>query len=248
MELSLPLVLGFCLVLLRTSALIVTAPVVSSRTVAARLKVGLVGVLTVVAYLGAGAPRVAVPATFGTLIGLALSETALGLVAGLSSRLVLDAAQAGGQTAGMSLGFGFGAMLDPHSGAESTAIGELLKTLTLGVAVSLNLHGEAIAWVARSFHDVPPGGTVDVTSLASALTRQVIFSVALAVRVAWPLFTASLFGYGVLGLLGRAAPQLSLSNIGFAVSIAAGGTALYLVTPEIAQICATAALQVFSRS
>lgn len=248
LDLSLPLVLGFTLVLLRVSALVVTAPVVGSKTVAPRLKMALALVVAGVAYLGAGAPRVVVPEHLGSLMGLALSETALGLVAGLSSRLVLDAAQAGTQAAGMSLGFGFGQVLDPHSNAESNAVGELAKTLALGFAVGLNLHGEALAWVARSVHDLPPGSPVDFLGLCSALSRQVIFSLALAVRVAWPLFTASLFSYGVLGLLGRAAPSLSLSNVGFAVSIVTGGTALYLVTPEAARMCAQAALTVFTRS
>jgi flagellar biosynthetic protein FliR len=248
MDLTLPIVLGATLVLLRISALVVTAPVLGSKTIPARLKVVLVFVITWAVYLGAGAPPVAVPPTLGALVGLALSETALGLVAGLSSRLVLDAAQVGGQAAGMSLGFGFGAMLDPHSNAESTAIGELMKTLALGAALALNLHVEAIAWLARSVHDVPPGGVVDTISLASALVRQIVFSLALAIRVGWPLFTASLFAYGVLGLLGRAAPALSLSNVGFAVSVMAGGTALYLVVPEASWLCATAALKVFSRS
>jgi flagellar biosynthesis protein FliR len=78
--------------------------------------------------------------------------------------------------------------------------------------------------------------------------RQIIFAIALAIRVAYPLFAASLFGYTILGLLGKAAPQLSLSNLGFAVSILCGGGALYLVAPEGAQLCANAAITVFSRS
>ena len=42
--------------------------------------------------------------------------------------------------------------------------------------------------------------------------------------------------------------QVSLSNLGFAVSILCGGGALYLVAPEGAQLCANAAITVFSRS
>ena len=70
----------------------------------------------------------------------------------------------------------------------------------------------------------------------------------LAIRIAYPLFAASLFGYAVLGLLGKASPQLSLSNLGFGVSIMCGGGALYLVAPEGARVCAQAALTIFSRS
>lgn len=248
MDLSLPTLLGFGLALLRTSALIGAAPVLGSKAILARLKLTLSLAVAFAAWTGAGAPAVPVPATMGGLIALVLSETALGLTAGLSSRLLLDAAQAGGQAAGMSIGFGFGQVLDPHSNAESTSIGEVYKNLALAAAIALGLHTEAIGWVARSLHEVPPGGTVEVTSLAAALVRQVVFGLVLAVRVAWPLFTASLFGYGVLGLLGRAAPQLSLSNVGFAVSLLSGGSALYLVAPDAAQLCAEAATRLFTRS
>lgn len=248
MDLPLPVVVGATLVLIRVSALVVSAPVLGSRTVPGRVKLALAFAVTVPVYLAAGAPRVDAPHDVGRLVALALSETALGLVSGLSARLVLEAAQAGGQAAGMSLGFGFGALIDPHSQAESTVVGELLLTVALAAAVALNVHGEAIAWLARSVVDVPPGAPVDVGSLVAGLLRQVIYALALAVRVAWPLFAAALFAFGTLGLLGRAAPSLSLSNVGFAVSVLAGGSVLYLLVPHAAWLCAGAAHQIFARS
>ncbi len=246
--LPIPLVLGFFLVLTRISALIGTAPILSSRSIPMRIKATLSLVLSLVAFSAAGLPRIDVPSNFGALIGLVLSELAVGLAAGLSSRLVLDAAQFGGQTAGASMGIGFGQTLNPNSGADSTTMGELYGALALGVALSLGVHTEAIAWIVRSLKEVPPGGTIDVISLSSAMIRQVIFAVTLAIRVAYPLFAASLFGYAILGLLGKASPQLSISNLGFGVSILCGGGALYLVAPEGARLCAQAALVVFSRS
>ncbi len=248
MTFSLPVLLGFGLVLVRTSSLILTAPILSSKTVPARIKLTLSAVVTLIAWSAAGTPRVAMPDGLFGLAGLVGSEVVLGLASGLASRLLLDAAQAGGQAAAMSMGFGFGSMLDPNSHADSTAVGQLFSVLAMSVALGLGVHTEALSWLVRSVSEVPPGGTIDMPSLASALFRQVIFSVALAVRVAYPLFAASLFGYAALGLLGRAAPQLSLSNIGFVFSMAAGGGALYLVAPEGARMCAQAALQVFSRS
>jgi flagellar biosynthetic protein FliR len=218
MNVPLPLILGFAMVLLRTSALVVTAPILSSRTLPPRIKLALAFTLGLTAWFGAGTPQVAVPNHFGGLAGLVISETLLGMVSGLSSRLLFDAAQAGGQAAANSLGFGYGQLVNPNSGADSSVMGELVAALALGAALSLN-----------------------------ALIRQVIYAVTLAVRVGYPLFAAALFGYGALGVINRAAPQLSLTNIGFAVSIAAGGLTLYVVAPEGARMCAQAALQVFSR-
>jgi flagellar biosynthetic protein FliR len=247
MDLALPLAFGFLLVLLRTGALIIAAPVLSSKSIPVRVKLGLALFLALVAFTGAGMPRVELPAAFGTVAGLALSETALGLVAGLAARMLLDAAQFGGQAASMAMGLGFGQLINPNSGSESTTIGELFGMLALAAALTLGVHREAIGWLARSVQEVPPGAMVDVRSLASALVTQILFALTLAVRVAYPLFAAAVLGYGVLGMLGKAAPQLSLSNLGFAASIIAGGGALYLVAPQGAQFCAQAALAVFTR-
>ncbi|MFO0596316.1 MAG: flagellar biosynthetic protein FliR [Myxococcaceae bacterium] len=243
----LDLLVAFLLVLSRISGVVATAPVLSSRSIPMRIKAVLVLALTVVGWSASGAPRVAVPPHFASLAALVISELVIGAAAGLSARLALDAAQFGGQAAGTGLGLGFGHMINPNSGADSTTLGELVGALALGAAVAMGVHTEAIAWVVHSLKEVPPGATVEVQSLATSVIRQAIFAVTLAVRVAYPLFAASLFGSAILGLLGKAAPQLSLSNLGFATSILCGGGALYLTAPQAAQVCARAALQLFTR-
>jgi flagellar biosynthetic protein FliR len=244
---SFPLVLGFVLVLFRVSALMLTAPVLSSRSIPGRIKLALSLFVAVVGFVAAAMPKVAVPANFGALMGLVVAETVIGLSAGLASRLLLDAAQFGGQAASGSMGFGFGQIINPNSNADSTTIGELYSALALSVAVGLGIHREAIAWIVQSIQQVPPGGTLELASLASAMVRQIIYALTLAVRVAYPVFAAAVFGFGMLGALGKASPQLSLTNLGFAVSILAGGGAVYLVAPDGARVCAEAAFQVFSR-
>lgn len=247
MTLGLPLLLGFVLVLARTSALIVTAPIVSSRSVAPRLKVALTTVVAAVAWLGASTPTTLVPESPGGLIGLVLAELALGAGAGLSARVLFEAAQAGGQAAAMAMGFGYGALVDPHSGADSSVVGELVGALALAAALTLGLHREAIVWLATSVREVPPGSAVDVSVLARGLAVQLVAGAGLAVRVALPLLAAALLANVSLGLLGRAAPQLSLSNVGFALTITIGVAALYAFAPTAAHACARAATATFSR-
>ncbi len=248
MDLPLPLVLGFALVLTRTASLLGVAPILGSRTVPMRVRSALIGVLAIVTFLAAGAPRVPVPSDFVGLSALVASEFALGLAAGLSSKVLIDAAQAGGQVAANAMGFGFGQMLDPHSNSESSTLGELFMALALGAALVFHLPEECIAWLVRSVREVPPGATVDVSSLASAMTQQLIFGITLSIRVAFPLFAAAILGYAALGALGRTAPQLSLQNLGFGVSIASGVLAVFFIAPDAARMCADAATRIFTRS
>lgn len=241
MELHLPLIYGFALVLLRTTALFFAAPVLSARSVPPRIRLGLALFVALASFSGAGTPTVVPPESFTSLIGAAFSETALGVVAGLSARLVLEAALAAGQLVGLSAGLGFGATVDPIFGAESGAVGQLLSMAALGFAVALGLHREAIGWLAESVRQIPPGSPQDLHTLASTVIRQALYSATLAVRLAFPLWAATLLAHLGLGLAGRTAPQLNLTTIGFTLSMLAGGGALYVGAPTMAHLVAQAA-------
>jgi flagellar biosynthetic protein FliR len=181
-------------------------------------------------------------------LGLAAaSETALGLLAGLAARWVLDAALGAGSVASLATGMGYGALLDPTTGAEATGPSELLFATAQALAVALGIHREAVAWLARSTVLWPPGGALDLSSLALRAVGQDTFSVALAVRLAFPVLAAVILGHAVMALASRLAPQLSLSNVGFSVAVLAGGLAFYLAAPAMAELAAGAALSAFPR-
>jgi len=247
LALGLPLLQGFLLVLFRSGGLIVAAPVVGAGTIPVRVRLALVVVAALAAFAGAGAPAVQVPLEIGALAGAALAETAVGLSAGLSARLVLEAARAAGQVAGISMGLGYGAIVDPVSGADTTALGQLFGLAALAFAVALGLHREAFVWLARSVGSFPPGAAADLRTLAGAVVVHGLAGTVLAVRLAFPILTAVICGHLALGLLGRIAPQLNLGSMGFTIAILAGGAALYLVLPSAADAAARAALAALQR-
>jgi flagellar biosynthesis protein FliR len=245
--LSLPLATayGFLLLLFRTAALCSTAPVLGARVVPARVRLGIAVGIALAVFAGAGSPAVSPPAGLAPLVAAAAGETAVGLLAGLGARWLLDAAQAAGHAAGLGAGLGFSAVVDPFTGAESNAVSQALFAVAQGSAVALGVHREAIAWLARAAVAFPPGSPVDVPSLAIHTVGLGAVSIALAVRLAFPVMAAVLLGHAVMGVMGRMAPQLSLNAIGFSVAILAGGWALYLAAPAAAELAARAAVAAF---
>jgi len=233
---------GFGLVLLRTAGLFLAAPLLGTRTVPARVRLGFSLVVAFAAFQGAGAPGVEPAGGLAGLAAAAASETALGVLAGLAARWTLDAALAAGNLAGLAAGIGFGALVDPTSGAESTAASEIVYTLAWGAAAAAGLHREAIAWLARSVSAWPPGGALPLSELAIRAVGHGAFGAALAVRMAFPVLAAVLLGHAAMALVGRMAPQLSLATIGFSAAILAGGLALYLAAPGAAELAAWAAI------
>ncbi len=245
MDAALPSLYGYGLLLLRTAALCATAPILAARVVPARVRVAIAVALSLAVWQGAGSPAVPPPSGLLGLAAASATETATGLLAGLAARWTLDAALAAGHLAGLSAGLGFSALVDPATGADSTAVSETIFVIAQGVAVALGIHREAVLWLARSAAAWPPGAAHDLGALATRVVGQAAVSAALAVRLAFPIVAAVLLGHLVMAVMTRLAPQLGLSNVGFSVAIVFGGLGLYLVAPTAAELAARAAIAAF---
>lgn len=246
MEFALPTMYAFGLLLFRTTGLFVTAPILSSRSVPMQVRLSLAVGVALIVFTGAGSPQAELPDGFLKLGMSVALETTYGLVAGLCSRLILEAAVAAGQTAGLSMGLGFGAFIDPNSGADSNALGQLFSLLAVAFAISMGIHREALAWLAASAKAVPPGAAIDLASLGHQVVRHALMSITVAVRMAYPILVAVTFGHLGLAIAGRTAPNFNLSSVGFSVAILAGGGALFLVTPAAAQFAAQVSVSAFT--
>lgn len=248
MESLQPLVYGFGLVLFRTAGLVVVAPVLGAKVVPTRIRLALALTLAAALYAGAGAPAIEPPPSFLHLAGAVAQETFFGLCTGFAAFAVLEAAWAAGHVGGLGMGLGYGALIDPFNGASSTVLSQIFAVVALGVGVGIGLHREAILWLTRSLIEFPPGHPMGVGPLVSMVVTHALLGATLAIRLAYPILAAVTFGHVALGVVGRTAQQLNLSNVGFAVALLAGGGALYLVAPAAAEIAARQAIQVFTRS
>ncbi|HXI54885.1 MAG TPA: flagellar biosynthetic protein FliR [Polyangia bacterium] len=243
-----PSLFGFLLILFRSVALCSAAPLFGMTAVPRRMRMAIALALAFAAFAGAGFPVFAPRGStgMGALIAAAAVETALGLVAGLCARFAMSAAQAGGQVISVAMGLSYGSVLDPIHGADSTAIAELLSMFSLAAMLAAGVHREAIVWLCRSVISVPPGAPIEMRALAGAVVSQAISATALAVRMAFPVLVAVVFGHVALGVISRTVPQLSVNSIGFSVTILAGGGALYMMAPSIAELAARTAAASFT--
>jgi flagellar biosynthetic protein FliR len=232
MDFALDTAYGFALVLFRVAGLCVTAPLLGTRVVPTRVRLGAAVVLALAVAVGAGMPRVALPVN---LLGLGLassSQTLLGLLAGWTFRVVLDAALGAGHLVGTAAGLGFGATMNPMSGTESTTLSTLFSLLATAAALQAGVHRTMILWLCRSIQAYPPGAPVALSGLLHAALEQTVGSIALSVRLGFPMLTAFTCGHVIFGAVGRSTPQLGLGNLGFSVSLLVGGGVLYLLAPE----------------
>jgi len=241
----------FLLLLMRVSTFVLVVPPFGEQQVLPRIRLGVAVVLSACLMWAA-------PAAFGELsvsglMAAAFHEVLLGLAAGLGVALVFQAAGAAGFLAGTSMGLGFGAAA--AAGVDGEAVARFLHVLTLGALVTLGVHRQAIAWLYESVRSFPPGrapaevlsGALPIAKIAQTCINYGLFSIALAVRVVFPVLAASFLGHVAMGIASRAAPQVNLASVGFSMSIFAGGAALYFAAPSMAQLVAQATLASLGR-
>lgn len=247
MEAWQPLVLGYWLVFLRCGGLFFGAPVIGAQAIPSSIRITVALPVAFAAFAGAGFP----PDTSDNLLVYALRclcEVILGLGTGMCARLVLAASAGAGHLAGLAMGIGFAQVLDPNEGGDSSPTAQITSTLSMVMFVAMGGMQTLIIWLGRSLTDLPPGSAFDLQRLAWAVVASGLHSVGLAVKLAYPVLAAVLVGQVGLAIVGRTAPQLNMSSVGFTVTIVAGAAVAAAVTPQITEIAAREALAALTRS
>ena len=226
--------------MIRPSALVLSAPLFGGTHVPPMVRVGLSVILALIV-----APVVTLPAVGTGLVLVVARELVIGASIGLAIHIVVAAAELAGYLAGFQAGFSVAAIIDPQRGVRNNMIASLYGLLTLFVFFAIDGHHAVLVALVDSYGALPIGaGSIDqslVPSVAGALGLIFTYGVRLAVPVVLALLIVELG----LGLIVRAAPAMNLMVIGFPVRVMAGLIALGLaigVLPPVIRSMAPIAL------
>ncbi|HYD52453.1 MAG TPA: flagellar biosynthetic protein FliR [Gemmatimonadaceae bacterium] len=215
----------------RIGGMLLVAPVLGARNVPVKVRTGLLVLFTALlqpAGLAHMAPAAAItPAAV-------VAETLVGFVFGLGIALLVGAAEAAGEIAGVQIGLSGAALFDPTSGQQSTALGHFVSMFTVTLLLAANAHVVMLESLAESLQRLPLGEPVHVREGLQAMVRAGSILFALGVRFAAPVIATVLVANTALAILGRAAPQLNVLSVAFPVQIGLGLVALGLSVPFIA--------------
>jgi flagellar biosynthetic protein FliR len=215
MTLTEPEIGAFIAVLARTTGLAATAPVIGDQGVSMRAK--LVFVLAVTAAIGASrspVPLDAVPV-------IASLELAIGVVTGLTARIVMTRVAIAGQVMGMSLGLGFAAQYDIHAG-ESAGV---LRTMITSIAALAFLAAGGLEAVVRSAA-AAPADAAQLAALGPAFIHHATSAFAHGLSLAAPIMLAAFIGNVALAVMNRAAPAVNVFSIALSAVLVLGGIVL----------------------
>jgi flagellar biosynthetic protein FliR len=208
----------FTLVLARTGAMVMIAPIFSTQSLPRRVRALIavtMSLLVAPAFLGTAMPAIEDIGEYGRLLA---SEALVGLLLGFGMIILFSGIQVAGQIVSQLSGLSLAEVFSPGFEEEVSVFSQLFYFVTMAVFVAVGGHRTMTAALLDTFAAAPPGhaglGSNFVDVLVSVLTQ----SFALGIRAAAPLMAALLLSNLVLGLISRTLPQINVIAVGFSVN------------------------------
>jgi flagellar biosynthetic protein FliR len=205
---------GFCLVLVRAVAWVLVCPPFNSPAIPGRIRVGVAVSISLVLANQVGQQVESIETA--SLVSMLFTQLLAGFALGLFVHIVFTAIQSAGEMIDLQVGFSLGAVIDPLTGNNATPIGRLHQLLGVAILFAINGHVLVVRAFIRSVEMSPMGG-IDTDRVAETIARLVATLLAASIEIALPVLTALFCAEVALGFLGKAAPQLNILVIGFAV-------------------------------
>jgi flagellar biosynthetic protein FliR len=219
---------AFMLTFARVGTMVMLMPGIGEQLITPRARLAFALLLSLVLFPltrtllpSGGAPA--------SVIGLLIGEIAVGLLIGLSVRMVVGALQTAGTIVAQQLGLAFAMSVDPAMGGQQAAIGNFLTLLGITLIFAADLHHLAITAIRDSYAVLPPAGIPATGDAATLAIQAVGKGFALAVQISAPFIAfAILFNLG-LGVLSRLMPQLQVFFLAMPLTILIGMLVLLAV-------------------
>jgi flagellar biosynthetic protein FliR len=219
---STPEIIRFVIVLLRVSGIMLFAPFFSNQAVPLQIRAALA---LVVAYvLAPSLPLSTIPNGLGlsSITGLVAGEILSGILLGFAASCVFAGMQCAGQIISFQLGFSLINQFDPQTNVEAPVFSFLHNYIGLLFFLLINGHHWFLLAISNSFGPLPVGGFRihgSVLAWILELSAQVLV---IGLRIAGPVLIVTTIVDVVLGIIGRAAPQIQIIIVGMPLKILVG--------------------------
>jgi len=222
----------FALECARIAGLIIAAPL-AWLNAPTRVRGGLVLLLAFVIHGTGGSHQV--PKSLVEVSWVLVSEFALGVAMGLVVRFVVAMAEVAAEVIAPMLGLSVAHVFDATSHSTQNILTTLLRHVSVLVALAVGVHRTLLQALLGGFKLIPVG-TVSAPAASLKLMCDLSSNVLLVgVRIALPLLAILFIVQVTLAFVSRAAPQLQVFSVGFAIATAVGLTTLILIFPDISR-------------
>jgi flagellar biosynthetic protein FliR len=227
--------LGFILIFIRIITCFATWPVFGAANIPVHAKVLASLMLTFVLFPVVGWQKLGVGIDSHLVMFLTLKEVFIGMMMGLSVRMVFMAVSVCGELVSLSAGLSADQMFNPSLGHRSTILEQFYILMATMIFFSLHGHYILLSGLVHSF-DVVPLSSVGISlngfKDASLVVGDIVL---LGIKMAAPVFASIFFMNIALGLLSRAAPQINILVTSLAVNVMIGVIVMILALPLVTE-------------
>ena len=204
------------MVLVRITSMLLTAPVLGSRSVPVRFRLILGLALTILTFPLLQASHPVVPGVDHWL-GAMFSEVTIGISLGLGVTLVYSAAQMAGTVLAQMASI----PIHENGGFQNAAspVGQLFGILSAAAFTLMNGPEMLITTTLDTFACLPLGAALDTASMEQLLVDLCRQSFLLTLRGVAPGVAAMLISTLVIGMISRAYPQFNLLSLGISSNL-----------------------------
>jgi len=222
------LLLIFC----RISAFFIVAPLLSSRAIPAKFKIGVSFFMTLLIFssLGMNEP---IPIDSDYFVAI-IREIIMGLALGYLALIFFTTVQVAGTFIDFQIGFALANIIDPMTGAQAPVFGNFKYYIAILIFLSLNAHHFLIQGIMNSYEFVPLSGKLFAKIEAGEVTSFIVeaFSTMfmLAFQMAAPFIVVIFLLDLVLGIMAKTTPQLNIFVVGIPLKILVGFFVFILIS------------------
>jgi flagellar biosynthetic protein FliR len=224
---------AFGLYLLRTSALVLSTPILGQLTGFSGYKIALIFGIAFLLFgvTGTPIPEAAAPIAFCVF---ALREVLIGLFLGFLVQLAVLAVRVAGAMVGHEMGFAMAQQVDPETGVQVPLITRIYENLFLLGLLMVDGHHWLLRAFAASFERAPAGRIGLGPGVGGAVVEIFGEMFRAGLSFAAPVMVLLVMVSILIGLLSRAVPQLNVLEVGFSVRIGLALVSMCLFAPLLA--------------
>ncbi len=216
--------------MLRISALLMSAPIFSLRSLNVRMRILLAVAVTWMVYPVFTWPVIDPVSPAG--IVEVFNQLSIGLIMGLTLQIITAAILLAGQSVSTAVGLSMANLMDPNLG-NVPVLAQFLLILSTLIFVGMGGHAMLLGMVIDSFASLPIGkGLVTAGAWAHFVQWSSMMFLG-ALLLALPVMVTMLFINIGLGVATRAAPSLNIFSLGLPVMIVAGFVILMVALPSM---------------
>lgn len=223
----------FILVFARLGSMISAMPALGEAVISAQVRLATALLVTLVMLPVVRDSYGSVPSSLSGLVFAVLGEVVVGLVIGISARLLTSALQVAGTVIAFQTGLAFAQNVDPTQGVQSALVASFLSMLAATLVFTTDLHHLLFAAMRDSYLTFRPGQLLPVGDFAEMVVDIVAGAFRVGLQLSAPFIVFGLIFNLGQGVLSRLMPQVQIFFVSMPANIYLGFVLLMLLLSPI---------------